>query len=72
MEPTKILEILKNFKKGPQTTLFGLLCFVFGGFLIAFKSVKGVDLELISVETAIFALGGYFCLTSDDIFKKKS
>lgn len=64
----EILDIFKNVKKGPKTSLFGAIMMVFGGYLIYEQEAT---LEWVSVEVGIFILGAYLCLTSDGLFFTK-
>ena len=63
----EILEIIKNVKRGPKTTIAGIILSAFGGYMM--YSLEG-SLEWASVEVGIFIAGAYLCLISDTEFKK--
>lgn len=64
----EVLELFKNVKRGPKTSLFGALMMAFGGYLMYSQETT---LEWVSVEVGIFIVGAYLCLTSDGLFFKK-
>jgi fucose permease len=58
-----ILEVFKNVKGGPRTTIIGALLMAFGGFLIYNTETT---FTWVSVEVGIFILGTYLCIINDD------
>lgn len=63
-----LLEVAKNIKKGPKSSLAGILLFVFGGYMI-YTSEQTLGYG--SLEVGIFAVGLYLFLTSDGLFTCK-
>lgn len=64
----EVLELLKNVKRGPKTSIVGIILCLFGGYLIY---TMDTSLTWASVEVGIFVVGLYLCLTSDGLFAKK-
>lgn len=64
----ELLEIFKNVKKGPKSSIVGTLLMIFGGYLMY---VTEDSFTWTSVEVGVFILGVYLCLTSDWIFNDK-
>ena len=61
------MELLKNVKKGPKTSLLGLTLMCFGGYMI-YKTDAKVDLTYTSIEVVVFLLGTWLCAISDGFF----
>lgn len=70
-----LLELTKNVKKGPKSSIIGFVLFIAGGYMI-YSDWKSPDpenaLTYTSIEVGIFALGLYLFLSSDSPFGKKS
>ena len=64
----ELLEIAKNVKKGPKSSIVGALLFVFGGYMI-YSSEN--TMTYMSVEVGVFIVGLYLFLTSDGLFHNK-
>lgn len=63
-----LLEVAKNIKKGPKSSIAGLFLIMFGGYMIyASEQTLGYS----SLEVGIFTGGLYLVLASDDLFTKK-
>ena len=63
-----LLELAKNIKKGPKTSIVGLLLCLFGGYMIYDNEQT---MTYASVEVGVFVVGLYLFLTSDGLFSKK-
>lgn len=62
-----LLDLVKNVKKGPKTSIVGIILFLFGGYTIY---TSEVTLTYMSIEVGIFVVGLYLFLTSDGLFSK--
>lgn len=71
----KILEIFKNVKGGPMTTIVGAIFFALGGITIWNTYQSENVVAWASVEVGLFVIGAYLLFKSDEwlktLFKKK-
>ena len=63
-----LLELAKNIKKGPKSSIIGLLMFLGGGYTIY---THEHTLTYTSVEVGVFVVGLYLFLSSGDMFSKE-
>ena len=63
-----LLDIAKNIKKGPKTSIVGALMVLFSSYMIYSNEQT---LTYTSVEVGLLITGLYLFLTSDGIFTKK-
>ena len=62
-----LLEVAKNVKKGPKSSVVGALMIIFGGYLIYDNDQT---ITYASVEVGLLIVGLYLFLTSDGVFTK--
>ena len=70
----KILDLFKNVKGGPMTTVVGVIMFALGGWATWTTYKSDNVIAWVSVEVGIFIVGAYLLFKSDEwlrhLFKK--
>lgn len=62
----ELLNLVKNIKAGPRTSVVGGILGIFGAYLI-YTSEEALD--WMSIEVGLLLIGTYLCLSSDSILK---